>query len=521
MDVKTEQLTTQLSETAAFSALKKHFEDIKSENFCALRQTESRLSTDFVVSLDSLVFYYNNNLITEKTLGLFEALLMEQQCDRHLRALFTGKPVNVSENQAALHTAYRGHPLTPAPIARQVAAEKSRLQSVAEKLIATGVTHCIHIGIGGSDLGPQLLYDTLKAQQAPQLIVHYLSSLDYQALSEIWAQCPPDRTAVIVASKSFSTTESIMNAEATAQWLKSHQAFKWQHWFAVTAATDKAQQFGIPNENILTIPNWVGGRWSLWSSMALSIVAAFSYQAYERFLAGGMSIDKHVLSAPLAQNIPKLMACLGVWYRNFWARQSHVIAPYSCAMNKLVPYCQQLEMESLGKSCTADSQQRLKLASGPAIWGGVGPEFQHAFGQSLHQGTCWSSIDFIVPVCSLTKAGETHQKMIVANAISQAATLFKGAADQNRAKQLTGNRPSNTVFMKQQDAFHLGALIALYEHKVFIQSVIWGLNPFDQFGVEWGKQLARKITHASPQQEDPLDAVTKGMLLSIQGLQEN
>jgi glucose-6-phosphate isomerase len=496
-------------------ALLDHQRRLSDHDFARCMETDSSRADRFQVRLGSLVYYYAMNRITDQTLALLVALAHERKVAQQLKALFAGERLNTTENQSALHMAYRGHSLIPTSAVETVHAEKARLFALAERLHSKAYTDCLHIGIGGSDLGPKLLNQCFQGVHKPHIKMHFISTPDYQHLHQVLSDLNPATTLIIVASKSFTTAETIDNAT----WIKNNFHVPRDNWVAITAQPDAATSFGIPKENVLTIPSWVGGRYGIWSSMSLSAVLAFGTEAYQSFLDGGRLVDEHVLSAPLEANIPVLMALLGVWYRNAWGCQTHAILPYAKGLDPFVPFCQQLEMESLGKSSTLDGKPLLKTDTAPALWGGQGPDFQHAFGQALHQGSFWCPIDFIVPVDSAAPEGQVLQDRMVANAISQASILLTGASANEPSRQLTGNRPSNTLFIKQCDPFHCGALIALYEHKVFVQSVIWGINPFDQFGVEWGKQLARQLSSLkAPQKDLTLDATCQGLLSAARGV---
>nr|A4XYC6.1 RecName: Full=Glucose-6-phosphate isomerase; Short=GPI; AltName: Full=Phosphoglucose isomerase; Short=PGI; AltName: Full=Phosphohexose isomerase; Short=PHI [Pseudomonas mendocina ymp] len=500
-------------------------------------------------SLDScgLLLDYSKNLITEKSLELL--IQLAEQADLHeaIAALYNGERVNASEGRAALHTALRspigrrllvdGNDIIPEVhrVLNQVTELVSRIHSglwrgYSEKPIK----EVVNIGIGGSFLGPQLVSEALRPFTQRGVRCHYLANIDGSEFRELTARLDPETTLFIVSSKSFGTLETLKNTLAARDWYLAMGGPEEQlhrHFIAVTSNRKAAIEFGIGEENIFPMWDWVGGRYSLWSAIGLPIALAIGVSNFKELLAGAYAMDEHFTQAPLAENMPVLMALLGVWYTNFWGAQSHAILPYDHYLRNFTKHLQQLDMESNGKSVRQDGTP-LDIATGPIIWGGVGCNGQHAYHQLLHQGRLLVPADFIVPVNSYNPLSDHHQ-WLFANCLSQAQALMQGKTREEaevelRAKGLSedevqrlaphkvipGNRPSNILVMNRIAPFNLGALVALYEHKVFVQSAIWGINAFDQWGVELGKEMGKEVyqrlTGASG--EPASDASTQGLI---------
>ncbi|MBA4244054.1 MAG: glucose-6-phosphate isomerase [Pseudomonas sp.] len=500
-------------------------------------------------SLDScgLLLDYSKNLITEKSLELLIQLAEQAALHEAIAALYNGERVNASEGRAALHTALRspigrrllvdGNDIIPEVhrVLNQVTELVSRIHSglwrgYSEKPIK----EVVNIGIGGSFLGPQLVSEALRPFTQRGVRCHYLANIDGSEFRELTARLDPETTLFIVSSKSFGTLETLKNTLAARDWYLAMGGPEEQlhrHFIAVTSNRKAAIEFGIGEENIFPMWDWVGGRYSLWSAIGLPIALAIGVSNFKELLAGAYAMDEHFTQAPLAENMPVLMALLGVWYTNFWGAQSHAILPYDHYLRNFTKHLQQLDMESNGKSVRQDGTP-LDIATGPIIWGGVGCNGQHAYHQLLHQGRLLVPADFIVPVNSYNPLSDHHQ-WLFANCLSQAQALMQGktreeAEAELRAKGLSedevqrlaphkvipGNRPSNILVMNRIAPFNLGALVALYEHKVFVQSAIWGINAFDQWGVELGKEMGKEVyqrlTGASG--EPASDASTQGLI---------
>ena len=500
-------------------------------------------------SLEScgLFLDYSKNLIDEQSLALLLQLAEQAGLPQAIGALFEGAEVNTSERRPALHTALRrpvGQPLylqgtDLMPQVHQVLQQMTELVARIHNGLWRGyseqaITDVVNIGIGGSFLGPQLVSEALQPFNQKGVHCHYLANIDGSEFREVTAQLNAATTLFIVSSKSFSTLETLKNAEAARAWYFAQggsESGLHRHFVAVTSHPQAAIDFGMRAENIFPLWDWVGGRYSLWSAIGLPIALTIGMSNFKELLAGAYCMDQHFLQAPLARNMPVLLALLGLWYGSFWGAQSHAILPYDYYLRNFTDHLQQLDMESNGKSVRQDGSP-LHTPSGPVIWGGVGCNGQHAYHQLLHQGTPLIPADFIVPVVSHQPLADHHQ-WLYANCLSQSQALMHGkplaeAAAELRAqgldeqdvqrlaphKVIPGNRPSNTLILERVSPRRLGALIALYEHKVYAQSVLWGINAFDQWGVELGKQLGRQVYQHLQGQDSgqPLDASTAGLV---------
>ena len=440
--------------------------------------------------------------------------------------MFAGVAINNTENRAVLHTALRQQGNKPVlvdgiDIVPQIKAVRIKIEAVVnqvrnnEWLGYSGkcITDVLNLGIGGSFLGPKIVTTSLKpyVQGGPKQ--HFVANIDGNHLHDVLSKLNPETTLVLIASKSFNTQETLTNAESTRQWFYDYGVtFKElnQHFIAISSNVTTAVEFGISRENIFPMWDWVGGRYSLWSAIGMPIAMAIGNDGFVQLLKGASDLDKHFNDAPLEQNLPVLMAMLGVWNHNFFGCQTHALLPYSHYLRGFPAYVQQLDMESNGKSCQLNNEM-VSSTTGPVIWGAEGTNGQHAFHQLLHQGTSVVPVDFIQPlVAEHDMSG--HQDMLVANCFAQSKTLMQGKTYQQaydelvasgtdevlakviaKHKQMAGNRPSNTLTFDRLTPYQLGSLIALYEHKVFVQGVIWNLNSFDQWGVELGKILGGDI----------------------------
>nr|WP_041642438.1 glucose-6-phosphate isomerase [Azoarcus olearius] len=451
-----------------------------------------------------------------------------------IAGLFGAAQMNFTEGRAALHMALRGS--CPAPGGEDVTRYFREARSFARALReggikgATGksINHVINLGIGGSDLGPRMVFEALAHTHRP-VKVDFVANIDPRDLDEALAGVDPERTLFIVSSKSFGTAETLSNATAARAWLASTLPARVAdnalavHFAAVSNATASAAAFGIPPERVFPLPEWVGGRYSVWSAIGLPLLIAFGEAGFDAFLAGGRDLDQHFLKAPLADNLPVLMGLVGLWNTDFLGLETLAVLPYAHGLRNFAMWLQQLEMESNGKR-TLRNGEASAVQTSPVVWGGVGTVGQHAFHQLFYQGTRTIPMDFIVPVGD----DDPRQRGLVDNAFAQAAALMNGrdlatATAALAAKGMTpdeverlaphlvcpGNQPSTTILLPQLDAYHLGALLALYEHKVFVQGWIWGINSFDQYGVELGKEMARALAQGGSAE---CDASTAGLM---------
>lgn len=531
----------------AWQALQQHRAEMAGFSMREAFAADSRRFQRFSLDSCGLLLDYSKNLIDERGLELLIQLADQAGLHESIAALYSGELVNASEGRAALHTALRspigrrllldGHDIIPEVhrVLNQVTELVSRIHSglwrgYSEKPIK----EVVNIGIGGSFLGPQLVSEALRPFTQRGVRCHYLANIDGSEFRELTARLNPETTLFIVSSKSFGTLETLKNTLAARDWylaMGGPEEELHRHFIAVTSNRKAAIEFGIGEENIFPMWDWVGGRYSLWSAIGLPIALAIGVSNFKELLAGAYAMDQHFTQAPLPENMPVLMALLGIWYTNFWGAQSHAILPYDHYLRNFTKHLQQLDMESNGKSVRQDGTP-LDIATGPVIWGGVGCNGQHAYHQLLHQGRLLVPADFIVPVNSYNPLSDHHQ-WLFANCLSQAQALMQGktreeAEAELRAKGLSedevqrlaphkvipGNRPSNILVMNRIAPFNLGALVALYEHKVFVQSAIWGINAFDQWGVELGKEMGKEVyqrlTGASD--EPASDASTQGLI---------
>lgn len=480
----------------------------------------------YTLSLEGLTFDYSKNRFDEGVLQALFNLAREHHLAERIEDMFSGKKINVTENRAVLHTALRNFSDTPVlvdgedvmPEIRRVRAKMKEFSDAVRNgrfRGATGkkLTQIVNIGIGGSDLGPYMVTAALKKYWAEDIACHFISNIDGTACAEVLSRINPEETLFIVASKTFTTIETLTNARTCREWLINALGEKAvaNHFVALSTNAKAVAEFGIDVNNMFEFWDFVGGRYSLWSAIGLSIAIAVGYDNFEALLKGAEAADRHFRTAPLEKNIPVLMALLGIWYNDFYNIHRYAVIPYDQYLKFLPSYLQQLDMESNGKSVRLDNRKITDYATGPALFGGAGTDVQHSFFQLLHQGTEPVPVDFIIPAVSHNETGK-HHAILLANVLAQAEALMKGktpdeAAAELRAagkdeatveklklnKSFDGNRPSNMFLFEKMTPFALGLLIALYEHKVFAQGVIWEIDSFDQWGVELGKQLALKI----------------------------
>lgn len=485
--------------------------------------------TQFSLSSCGLFLDYSKNLINAETRERLVELANQVGLKDAIQALFSGEIVNASEGRPALHTALRrpvGDKLSVngvnvMPEVHKVLNQVTELVGKIHDGLWRGysekpITDVVNIGIGGSFLGPELVSEALLPYAQRGVRCHYLANIDGSEFHELSAKIRAETTLFIVSSKSFNTLETLKNAQAARAWYLAQggsEAELYRHFIAVSSNKAAAVAFGIREENIFPMWDWVGGRYSLWSAIGLPIALAIGTANFKELLSGAHTMDQHFQNASFEQNMPVLLALLGVWYGNFWGAQSHAILPYDHYLRNITKHLQQLDMESNGKHVRQDGTP-VSHDTGPVIWGGVGCNGQHAYHQLLHQGTQLIPADFIVPVVSFNPVSDHHQ-WLYANCLSQSQALMLGktraeAESELREKGLAeaevqklaphkvipGNRPSNTLVVERISPRRLGALVAMYEHKVFVQSVVWGINAFDQWGVELGKQLAGRLLPA-------------------------
>ncbi|MFN8528364.1 MAG: glucose-6-phosphate isomerase [Anaerolineae bacterium] len=546
-----------LSQSPAWQTLLAHYQTIRDQHmrdwFAADPDRFNRFSLRLGEGANGILFDYSKNRITDETMKLLFDLARQANLPAKIEAMFSGEKINVTENRAVLHTALRNRSNTPVyvdgvDVMPDVNRVLDKMRAFSDSIRSgawkgyTGkpITDVVNIGIGGSDLGPQMVAIALMHYAQSKVRLHFVSNVDGTNIVETLKRLNPATTLFLIASKTFTTQETMANAQWAREWFLASARDKSavaKHFAALSTNTEKVKAFGIDPANMFEFWDWVGGRYSLWSAIGLSIALAVGMENFESLLAGAHAVDQHFRTAPLEQNIPVIMGLLGVWYNNFFGAQTHAILPYDQYLARFPAYFQQGDMESNGKSVTMEGE-RVDVSTGPIIWGEPGTNGQHAFYQLIHQGTKLIPCDFLAPARTLNPIGEpyprqgTSHPLLLANFFAQTEALMKGkTADEARAeliasgmanpsdllvaaKTFDGNKPTNSILFRELTPETLGALIALYEHKIYTQGVIWNINSFDQWGVELGKQLAKAI---EPELKDdkPVkshDASTNGLI---------
>ncbi|HJV24732.1 MAG TPA: glucose-6-phosphate isomerase [Aromatoleum sp.] len=538
-----------LTNSPAWQALAAHRDEVGDRHLRELFADDAGRFERLSLRAAGLFLDYSKNRIDSRTMDLLVGLARDRGLESARAAMFAGRRINTTEDRAVLHVALRNRSDAPIeldgqdvmPAVREVL---DRMGKFAEAVRSgewrgyTGetITDVVNIGIGGSDLGPAMACQALAACGHERLTMHFVSNIDGDHLAGVLAKVDPARTLFIVASKTFTTIETMTNAASARAWFLASgapEADVAKHFVAVSTNADRVAEFGIDPANMFGFWDWVGGRYSMWSAVGLPIAIYVGRDNFAALLEGAHAMDRHFVEAPLAANMPVILGLLGVWYRGFFGSSSISIAPYAQALARLPAYLQQLEMESNGKSVTRDGKP-VETATCPVIWGEPGTNGQHAFFQLLHQGTDLIPVDFIAPLAASHTLGD-HHRLLLANCIAQSKALMVGkTADEVRAelsagglsgealealvphRVFPGNRPSNTLLLPDLSPRSLGALIALYEHKVFVQSVIWGINAFDQWGVELGKQIASRIAaELAGSDAGEHDASTLGLIAAV------
>lgn len=513
-------------QTAAWNALKRHYDEIKNLHLRNMFAADNARFLDLSVEFDGIFADFSKNRITRQTITLLGELARECGVVQSVEKMFAGEKINSTENRAVLHTALRRSAndsviVDGKNIISEIHESLNKIKTFSEEIREgkrrgfTGklFTDIVNIGIGGSDLGPKLVCNALKFYSKRNLTAHFVSNVDSTHLVETLRTLNPETTLFVVSSKTFTTEETMTNARSARAWFllsEATEADVQKHFVAVSTNFTATAQFGINPENVFVFWDWVGGRYSLWSAIGLSVALSAGYENFSDLLAGARAMDKHFLEAPFERNIPMLAAMTGVWNINFLGAESQAVLPYDEYLHLLPAYLQQLDMESNGKSVTLYGEL-LQCNSAPVIWGQPGTDSQHSFFQLLHQGTRLIPCDFIAAVNPLNPLGEHHERLM-ANFFAQTEALMRGrTVDEAYAeligagmstheaerlaphKTFAGNRPTTTFLLDKLTPYTLGAMLAMYEHKVFVQGIIWGINSFDQWGVELGKQLAKAI----------------------------
>lgn len=486
-----------------WKALQAHAKILAGTHMRDMFRAEPKRFKAFHISVKGLVFDYSRNFVTPETMELLTDMAKAADIAGWRDKMFAGEKINTTENRAAAHMALRGSndpslTLDGENVSDFVRQTLEKIRTISEKIRGdSAITDVVNIGIGGSDLGPRVVYEALQSfNDGPR--VHFVSNVDGARISAVLKNLEPAGTVFIVTSKTFSTMETLANAEAVKSWTKSTKNF-----YAVTCNERAAKNFGVPAQNILPMREWVGGRVSLWSAVGLPVAVAAGFKSFENLLAGARAMDDHFRNEKFGKNIPVIMGMLGIWYRNFMNYGIHAILPYAHNLRKFPAYIQQLDMESNGKSVSRDGDD-LDYKTGPVIFGETGTNAQHAFMQMMHQGADIIPADFIIVKNPDHTLGDHHRKLN-ANALAQAQALMHGREEASQPhKKFGGNRPSSTLMLDRLDPWHLGLLLSLYEHRMFVQGIVWNINSFDQWGVELGKSLANELlapgTHPSADQ---------------------
>ncbi|MGC1854748.1 MAG: glucose-6-phosphate isomerase [Candidatus Aquirickettsiella sp.] len=518
-----------LTQSVNWKDLNQHFLHIKKTNIAELFHHDPLRAKKFSLTEKNLHFDYSKNPVLDKTLTLLAQLADHANLKQHIHDLFTGVCVNTTQQLPALHTALRdprktGLIVNGEDILVKIHACLDKMQYFVDQLhqhqwlgfSGKKITDIVNLGIGGSDLGPLMAVHALQALQQKSLRFHFISQIDNKILQTLLEKINLETSLFIITSKSFTTCETLLNATSILKLFqeKFTSASIKQHFLAVTSEIKKAIAFGIDPDQIFPLWDWVGGRYSLWSAVGLPVALAIGMSNFRELLSGAHAMDQHFFQQPWLLNMPVLLGLLGIWQVNFFQTSAHAVLPYDTGLKYFPTYLQQLEMESNGKS-TRINGQTVDYPTCPIIFGDLGLNAQHAFNQLFHQGTAHFSADFI---CTLhdPKLNLQHHQHIIASALSQSKAFMEGYHSDISYKNLTGNHANNMLALDELNPFSLGLLIALYEHKVFVQSVIWQINPFDQWGVEYGKQLNKKIFQSlnSPKRQiaDSFDSSTQELI---------
>lgn len=540
-----------LTQSPAWKALAAHRAALEGTTMRDLFAADPSRFDRYRIAFDGMLLDYAKNRITDETLSLLTDLARQQKVEAMRDAMYAGARINITEDRAVLHIALRNR--VDHPIMVDGEDVMPGIQDVLARLYAfchkvrdgewrgyggQPITDIVNIGIGGSDLGPVMVTQALTPWHHPHLQAHFVSNVDGTHIAEVLKRVDPATTLFIIASKTFTTQETLANAHTARDWFLANGGTPEtvaRHFVAVSTNAAEVAKFGIDTDNMFGFWDWVGGRYSLWSAIGLPIALMVGPEKFGELLDGAHAMDEHFRTAPLDANMPVILGLLGVWYGNFWGAAAHAVLPYDQYLARLPAYLQQLDMESNGKSVDRDGNE-VDYATGPIIFGEPGTNGQHAFYQLIHQGTHLIPCDFIAPVTSQNPTGR-HHAILLSNTLAQTEALMRGKnAEEVRAelvkegkagaaleallphKIFTGNRPTNTILVDAVDPYRLGMLIALYEHKVFVQGIVWNINSFDQWGVELGKQLAKVILpELEGEAAKPHDASTAGLIGVVNG----
>ena len=536
-----------LTKLASWKALQQHQKTIAPQHMRDMFAADPKRFEKFSVHFGDILLDYSKNRITAETVPLLLDLVREVGLRDWIEKMFTGEKINSTENRAVLHVALRNRTNTPIVVdGEDVMPEVNRvlrqMREFSEKVrngawkgySDKSITDIVNIGIGGSDLGPVMVTEALKSYGKPGLRTHFVSNVDGTHIVETLKNLSPETTLFIIASKTFTTQETLTNANSAKEWLlkrAKNQSAVAKHFVALSTNADAVAKFGIDTKNMFEFWDWVGGRYSLWSAIGLSIALYIGMDNFEELLTGAHEMDQHFRNEPFEQNIPVILGLLGIWYNDFFGAATQAIIPYDQYLHRFPAYFQQGDMESNGKQVTKDGRE-VDYSTGPIIWGEPGTNGQHAFFQLIHQGTRLIPTDFLAPIISQNPIGE-HHPILLSNFFAQTEALMRGKTQAEARAELEaqgvqgealyrllphkvfpGNRPTNSVMFRKLTPRVLGSLIAMYEHKIFVQGIMWNINSFDQWGVELGKQLAKKILPelGGAQRITAHDASTNGLI---------
>jgi glucose-6-phosphate isomerase len=540
------------TKTKSWKKLKEHYRVMKNRQIVDLFQQDPKRFSRFSVTFEDMLVDYSKNIMTKETFRLLLGLARECKLKEAIEKMFTGDAINETEKRAVLHVALRNRSNTPIhvngiDVMPEVNAVLGQMRRFSDAVISgewkgyTGktITDIVNIGIGGSDLGPVMVTEALRPYWKPQIKVHFVSNVDGTDIAETLKTVSPETVLFIIASKTFTTQETMTNALTARKWFldsaKSESLVK-HHFVAVSTNEPEVKKFGIDPENMFRFWDWVGGRYSLWSAVGLSIACAIGFENFVQILEGAHAMDIHFRESPFEQNIPVILALIGVWYNNFFGAHTEAILPYDQYLHRFPAYFQQGNMESNGKFVDR-SGSKVNYQTGPVIWGEPGTNGQHAFYQLIHQGTKMIPCDFIAPAISHNPIGD-HHRILLSNFFAQTEALMKGKTRQEVVEELKasgvseeemmklvpfrvfkGNRPTNSILVEKITPKTLGSLIAMYEHKIFVQGVIWNIFSFDQWGVELGKQLANRILPELKDEKESTshDSSTNGLINTFKG----
>lgn len=539
------------TKTRAWKRLKEHYQIMRNRQMVDLFRKDPNRFSAFSIRFEEMLVDYSKNIITRETLRLLIELTLECKLKEAIEQMFSGEKINETENRAVLHVALRNRSHQPffvngMDVVPEVNATLKQMERFSNRISSgqwkgyTGrpIQDIVHIGIGGSDLGPQMVTEALRPYWHPHLRPHFVSNVDGAQIGETLKTISPETTLFLIASKTFTTQETLTNAQTARRWFLDRarkQSFLGHHFVAISSNEQEMDRFGISPENRFKIWDWVGGRYSIWSPVGLPVACMIGFKHFSDFLDGAYAMDLHFKESPFEKNIPVLLALIGIWYINFFEAPTIALLPYAQSLYRLPAYLQQLDMESNGKSVSRNGRF-VNYPTGPILWGEPGTNGQHAFYQLLHQGTRFIPCDFIA-VANSAYPLEEHQEILLSHCFAQTEALMKGRTEPEvirefketglslkEIKKLTphrvtkGNQPTNTILLKKITPRTLGSLIAMYEHKIFVQGVIWNIYSFDQWGVELGKALAQKILLElkHPGKVSSHDSSTNGLIHAYQ-----